>query len=748
MTGFLGIGNDKLRGYQPMMPVIHKFRVGGTGISGLAISDDDSNTFPDEWKDVAFLANPITNTINTVRIDRDEKGNIMGTHLEDLLKSTDDWFRPVNMEFGPDGCLYVADWYNKVVSHNEIARTDPTRDKTHGRIWRIRHKSQKPVNVPNLLKTKDADLAKHLLGKSRWEKRAAWHQIADRQVKSLLPQLQTIALNKSASVSSRVHAIWSVESLGIFNESFLTSLLSDENHNIRREAIRSLASFDIKGALVAKLLKPLVEDTHCLVRSQVLRTLEEVNKPDQAIIELLVSACKPGVVGNSMGGIYERNFERFLARKALEKYTDSLVAFLDTDKATSYPISNLLWAIQSLPSNLATSKFVKFWKLRKEGDIDAETFISLSSIIHDKTIYEATKPYFYNEKNFESLLKLVVENEGRINQVHIRKALVPAVKGLMKSTLDKDKSLAMLVASKLKMPEINQEVAELATKNPDKYLKQIISVLLMNPKGNKEILKTLASNKDFSFENRLKTIDAFNKADIEQGSQFLEGFMAEKTPDQQKLIISHFSKSIQGSQSLVKLVAKEKLTPSEFDIASAQRIKRALKRDRVAGNIYKSAVAIEAKRVAELDAKVAKYVKAVETGKGDITKGKAVFQSCLACHQVGEQGYEIAPALDGSASRELHALMTAIVNPDVAVEGGYNLHRVTRKDGSTIEGYLFKQNAQGITIALMGNAQFFIPKAEIKSEAAVPGKSFMPSMFGDLPEQTMVDLISYIRTLK
>lgn len=748
MTGFLGIGNDKLRSYQPMVPVVHKFRVGGTGISGLAISDDDSNTFPGKWKDVGFLANPITNTINTVKIDRDEKGNIIATHMEDLLKSTDDWFRPVNIEFGPDGCLYIADWYNKVVSHNEIARTDPSRDKTHGRIWRIRHKSQKPGAVPNLLKVKDEDLVKHLLGNSRWEKRAAWHQISDRQVTSIIPKIEEIALDVSASISSRVHAIWSIESLGMFNENLLTKLLNDENHNVRREAIRSLTSYDLEASLLARLVKPSLNDEHCLVRSQVLRTLDEANKPNQAIIELLVSACKPGALDNSMGGNYERNFERFLARKALEKYTTSLVTYLDSDDALNQPVNNIIWAIQSLPREIITSKFAKFWKLRKEGAIDADTFISVSEIINSKEISEITKAYFNDTTNFQSLLKLVLENEDRVNLVNIAKPLEPAVKALISSSSDNDRSLAMQVATKLKMSVINQEVIKLATEAADKHLSDILSVLLLDPKANEGILKTLTENDSLSFGDKLKAIGAYNSANAAQAAKTLKVFIKDKTPAERKIITSYFSKSARGSRTMVSLTTKGLFTLTEFDLASAQRIHAALMKDKVAIQILQSARQVESKRVAGLEQKVANYIKAINTGKGDIVAGKAIFQTCLACHQVGEEGFEIAPALDGSASRELHALITAIVNPDVAVEGGYNLHRVTKKDGTTIEGYLFKKTPQGVTIALMGNAQFFIPASEIKSEASVPGKSFMPSIFGDLPDQTMVDLISYINTLK
>ena len=58
------------------------------------------------------------------------------------------------MEFGPDGCLYIADWYNKIVSHNELPTSHPDRDKSHGRIWRVRHKSQKRREIPNFYTVK------------------------------------------------------------------------------------------------------------------------------------------------------------------------------------------------------------------------------------------------------------------------------------------------------------------------------------------------------------------------------------------------------------------------------------------------------------------------------------------------------------------------------------------------------------------------------------------------------------------
>src|SRR3546814_5907468 len=101
----------RLRPYQPWMSPLHQFRVGGTGISGLAFSEDSNGSFPEEWNNVAFLANPITSTINCVRIVRNPDRSVTAKLLPDLLTSAADCYRPVNIEFGHDGCLVIAYWY-------------------------------------------------------------------------------------------------------------------------------------------------------------------------------------------------------------------------------------------------------------------------------------------------------------------------------------------------------------------------------------------------------------------------------------------------------------------------------------------------------------------------------------------------------------------------------------------------------------------------------------------------------------
>ena len=69
---------------------------------------------------------------------------LVEAEIEPLVLSDDRNFRPVDMEFGPDGALYLVDWYNRIISHNEVPREHPDRDRVRGRIWRVRHRDQYP----------------------------------------------------------------------------------------------------------------------------------------------------------------------------------------------------------------------------------------------------------------------------------------------------------------------------------------------------------------------------------------------------------------------------------------------------------------------------------------------------------------------------------------------------------------------------------------------------------------------------
>src|SRR3989449_8382152 len=103
--------------------------------------------------------------------------------MPDVITSTDRSFRPVDVKMGPDGAIYLADWYNPIIQHGEVDFRDPRRDKTHGRIWRITAKGRPLVERPKLVGAKTQDLLEALRAPEGWTRHHAKRVLKERGAK-------------------------------------------------------------------------------------------------------------------------------------------------------------------------------------------------------------------------------------------------------------------------------------------------------------------------------------------------------------------------------------------------------------------------------------------------------------------------------------------------------------------------------------------------------------------------------------
>ena len=95
-----------------------------------------ADQFPEAYRGTIFVGNVVTNRINHDKVEW-HGSTPKGIEQPDFVWSEDNWFRPVDIELGPDGALYIADFYNRIIGHYEVPLTHPGRDRKSGRIWRI-----------------------------------------------------------------------------------------------------------------------------------------------------------------------------------------------------------------------------------------------------------------------------------------------------------------------------------------------------------------------------------------------------------------------------------------------------------------------------------------------------------------------------------------------------------------------------------------------------------------------------------
>jgi putative heme-binding domain-containing protein len=191
-----GRPNDGLGFVPDMMEHLH----GSTAIAGLAHTAD--SRFPKEMEHQFLSGNVMTCRINRNKLVY-EGASVKAIECTDLLTSEDSWFRPVDLVFGPDGHLYIADFYNKIIGHYEVPLDHPDRDRTSGRIWRVRWTGSDPLNPSRIAFSVEAPPLDSLTSLNLKESAEAfgWIRAVDSASETATPETVAWLLRQSATIS-------------------------------------------------------------------------------------------------------------------------------------------------------------------------------------------------------------------------------------------------------------------------------------------------------------------------------------------------------------------------------------------------------------------------------------------------------------------------------------------------------------------------------------------------------------------
>ncbi len=251
-----------------------------------------SRHFPDDVQGDILLGNAIGYLgVKQHQIEDDGTG-YKTKHRQDLIWSDDKNFRPVDLEFAPDGSLYIVDWHNMLVGHMQHNARDPFRDHAHGRIYRLTYPRRpllKPIDFTRLSIDETMEMLKHPEYRTRYRAKRALRSKNKNEVLELLKDWVN-NLDKSDEQYEHylLEALWVSWGLNNIDKALLSQLLNANDYKVRAAAVRAVR---YNGHLLDNqldLLQKAAKDTHGRVRLEAIVAASWLKKEDaQTILDIV-----------------------------------------------------------------------------------------------------------------------------------------------------------------------------------------------------------------------------------------------------------------------------------------------------------------------------------------------------------------------------------------------------------------------------------------------------------------------------
>jgi uncharacterized protein len=295
-------GSAKIDGHYAMHAITDKVRqvdVFGGFTAAAGHSFYTARNYPKEyWNQVAFVCEPTGHLVHMARIEKNGAGFVEKDGWN-LFASADEWVSPVEAKVGPDGAVWVLDWYNFIIQHNPTptperggfegvngkgnAYENPLRDKAHGRIWRVVSRQAKEYKPLSLSQDDPDKLTEALSNDNLLWRLTAQRLLVERSNLDVLPDLYDLADNQSLDESGNnfpaIHALWTIDGLNALTkddkaEGVVMKALSHPSAGVRKAAIQILSSSSWTEDIVTK--KDLLNDKDPNTRLAAIVSLIEI----------------------------------------------------------------------------------------------------------------------------------------------------------------------------------------------------------------------------------------------------------------------------------------------------------------------------------------------------------------------------------------------------------------------------------------------------------------------------------------
>lgn len=714
-----------------------------------------SSHFPEEMQGRIVIGGYYANLLEWHQLDF-ENGMFSTTLLPNIIETTNNVFRPVEIRSGPDGALYVADWYNPIIGHYQASYRHPDRDKQHGRVWRVTYKDRPLVKPADLVNASVTDLLEQLDSRERWAKYQAKRLLFERETGEVVAALDAWLRNQKDDYR-RLQALSLYEAHEVPQPELLRSLLRSSDARIRAYATRTLSTWARDDRLpdALELLETQVADDEALVRLEAIVAASYVSDPRTASVAARAldkefNDYHLHALTKTLHATHSQWAPLLLAGAFHFEKDEHLIFALENGWVENTPeelrqiaaasASDRMGSLAKEP-NASSQKVAGIMRkqvLRHEGDPERQElwlknlaaaagpgdlpFVFKHGGAKAGVLAALTSPRTRPENPVQLLKPLIANSDEALRLQGVRLAGLWRVNDfefdLRTLALDESASLSLRKAAlgTLRQPAV------------------LISIL-NDPEAatlHDAAFETLVTNAPAAAARpilaRLGSADS-----VEVASSVLRSLLASK----------------QGGIALKRALEM----PGALSPSSAKTVLNALnsigRSDDTLSPLLMKLAGINTALPAYTKAYLTTIVKGALT-HGNAEEGKKVYEQagCIACHIPGAAQSKIGPDLSAiSRGLPIDMIVTEVVWPSLNVKEGYEAATVTMKDGSVVTGFKQTDTAEAISIRDMITGEVrSISKSD--TQKIQTGGTVMPDgLTAGLDEQQLAHLIRYLSEL-
>ncbi|MDB5306629.1 MAG: Neutral/alkaline non-lysosomal ceramidase [Gemmataceae bacterium] len=652
-----------------------------------------ADLFPEPYRGNNFVCDPANNLIHREVLAG--KGPVFSAKRVDpdseFLASTDNWFRPVHLSVGPDGALYVLDFYREAIETplslpDDIKKKMNLESRGRGRIWRVAPEGFKPTRLPDVSKATSAQLADELLAPNQTRRLTAQRLLIERQPKDAPPALRE-RLDKAVGRPGRANLLWALHGLGALNPTDVLPVFDDPVPGMREQALRLAEGFFATSPELRQAAAKLIHDADPRVRFQ---------------LALSAGALPPEDAGKLLATLLEQ--------EAADPWVQT--ASLSSAAGCNFALIEALGRREGATNTAVLGKLAAMTGAK--GD-ERETVQLLTLIAEGKAGAALLDGLGQGMRNGKRPLSAWWANPPAGTEPVIRQLRGRFEKAAATLTDEAAAAADRVAAAQL----LGMGPFELA--GP-----ALAAALTPSAPGDVQLaaVRNLANHPDPGV------------------SELLLGKWAGFGPAVRREALEALLARPERVLALLEAIEKKRVTASELDPGRVKLLKThptAAIRAKAEGVLKLTVNADRAKVIAE-------YGAALDL-KGDVGKGKTVFRNtCAACHKLDGFGHDVGPNLLAALpNKSGEDLLAAVFDPNREVDPRYMNYQAATADGRILTGVVATETPTSVTLRRADGAEDTILRGNLESLRST-NLSLMPEgMEKQLSKQDLADLFAYLK---